>query len=202
MARYALLLAPLALLPLASCHGGDGDDGGSHTLPDTLVACGLLTPGVFKPFSDTSDPFEACIAQCYAGGSCGELEGLICRNEVALADRCESECLQIHGHMCDGMALGLLDVCDGFQNCSDNSDELGCPPPFMCGDGSQIAPTWQCDDRPDCADGSDELGCPSPATFQCDSGEQVPASSHCDFEPNCADGSDERGCALLVCPTG
>lgn len=202
--KYALLLTPLALLPMASCNtGGGGGGGGSNALTNALIACGVLTPGTFNQFGgEATEPYDNCMVQCFAGGTCDELEAFACFYDLTLYDRCETECLQVHGHMCDGMVLDPFSKCDGFQDCADNSDELGCPPPFMCGDGSQISPDWQCDGEFDCEDGSDEAGCPATMTFACGSGEQVPASWQCDLEPDCADGSDENGCAMLVCPNG
>ncbi len=60
-------------------------------------------------------------------------------------------------------------VCDGNNDCTDNSDEEHCPPrsctpgkDFMCkNDSSCILATWRCDGEYDCADGSDERGCSS-----------------------------------------
>jgi len=63
--------------------------------------------------------------------------------------------------------------CDGSFDCSDRSDEFGCPPghivpddkchvngEFRCVSSSQcIHQKWVCDADPDCEDGSDEANC-------------------------------------------
>lgn len=54
-------------------------------------------------------------------------------------------------------------VCDGDDDCGDNSDERSCPPStcapekeFACALNHCIAAKWRCDGDLDCPDGSDE----------------------------------------------
>ena len=86
--------------------------------------------------------------------------------------------------------------CDYFDDCGDNSDEVGCvcdpSLEFECTAGGCIADAWVCDGESDCTDGSDELGCVcQPEEFACTSGGCIDGTWVCDGESDCDDGSDE-----------
>ena len=133
-----------------------------------------------------------------------------------LGDSCAEKTCAYFQFTCEssGHCIPQSWVCDGDNDCFDNTDEKGCPPKtcsaaqFKCANLKQcVHESYKCDGIPDCDDGSDELGCPvlEPNTcddekqFQCrTSGICVPKAWHCDGTPDCEDKSDEPDtCAVI-----
>ncbi|XP_076154846.1 low-density lipoprotein receptor-related protein 2 [Alosa pseudoharengus] len=101
-------------------------------------------------------------------------------------------------------------VCDGANDCIDNSDEqdcaaLTCDPSgdFRCDNHRCVPIRWKCDGRNDCGDGSDERDCVprecSESEYRCDNQQCIPGAWVCDHDNDCGDNSDERDCELKTC---
>ncbi|KAM8931003.1 low-density lipoprotein receptor-related protein 8 [Pelodytes ibericus] len=102
--------------------------------------------------------------------------------------------------------------CDEDDDCTDNSDEEGCPKKscaeteFTCNNGHCVPQHWKCDGEEECTDGSDESedNCSglkqvcAAQKFSCgeSSNKCIPLSWRCDGELDCENGLDERGCPI------
>uniref|UniRef100_A0A3P8PZF7 Low density lipoprotein receptor-related protein 2b n=1 Tax=Astatotilapia calliptera TaxID=8154 RepID=A0A3P8PZF7_ASTCA len=110
----------------------------------------------------------------------------------------------------NGQCIDIGWRCDGTKDCTDDSDELNCPPPsctsqeFKCVTSGECIPSgFVCDGEEDCIDGSDEQRtcgrtC-SPNQFTCREGQCIPSKYRCDHVKDCVDNSDENNCNYPQC---
>ena len=145
-----------------------------------------------------AEAFEACAEAYYTTvGACDMPE------DGALA-KVALQCEMLEPFNCgSGEVIPVTWKCDFDVNCTDLSDEAGCPDSFMCADGTAYVPMeYKCDGGEDCMDGSDEAGCPK---FMCMDGMQIPEQWKCDGFADCDDMSDEgsmAGCPVFMCMSG
>nr|BAN20688.1 low-density lipoprotein receptor [Riptortus pedestris] len=110
----------------------------------------------------------------------------------------------------DGRCIRPSWVCDGQDDCGDNSDEKNCEVPrsctsteYTCKDGRCIPQWWQCDGDRDCSNGDDEDSCINKSChsslFQCAPGMCIPGTWVCDGTADCINRKDEEGCKFK-CP--
>jgi hypothetical protein len=190
---FALVMALVGTL-LATCGGGDSSDSSyCERMVSRMESCGLLAKGSGIGNCTEPKPYEICNAECMVGGSCSDLAVLACQpgSHATALEACNSNCTARSIFTCkNGSTVSGSSQCNGYEDCSDGSDEAGCPT-FTCRDGDTVPQDNKCDGNEDCSDGSDEAGCP---TFTCDDGSTIVQSAKCNGVADCADYSDESGC--------
>ncbi|KAI8490904.1 hypothetical protein Bbelb_313230 [Branchiostoma belcheri] len=128
-----------------------------------------------------SDPAHHVVWKTVPDVNCSMYEGSA--GGVSSRDR--------HRICANGTILDKAQVCDGRNDCGDNTDEQHCCEKqgmISCTSGQCILPYEFCDRERNCVDGSDERSCP------CDNGGLFHSATRCDGRDNCGDNSDEKNC--------
>lgn len=174
MRALTLCFVMCSFLVVSCVSGGDGGGGGSAVCSrasSKLRGCNLLGMGTWSECEEPVGAGERCQANCLLNASCADLSAALCDDSFSASlEACVNACPDDEFTCDNGETVPMSWQCDGENDCSDGSDEVGCQSTvqtFACGDGDTIPLDWQCDDEQDCTDGSDEVGCPEEAQLIC-----------------------------------
>ncbi|CAG0878905.1 unnamed protein product [Cyprideis torosa] len=177
--------------------------------------CEKFCFGVPKNSSNTTTSTKGSDMEAICGCPYGEVpqsDGKTCLADPE-AEPSLKPCSQPTDFRCrNQLCIPKAFVCDGDNDCVDNSDEeQNCTKStcaenhFKCDTGRCIPLSFKCDSDNDCGDFSDESGCQNVSCdareFLCDNGRCILENWKCDSENDCGDGSDEGDfCEEKTCP--
>jgi hypothetical protein len=160
-----------------------------------ILQPGSLTEPVFW------DPGSLCEYRCLLAGPCLDAQLYYCEDaETSYSTETEA-CRSACGgspFTCPDQSQGVH--CNGYFECANGEDEVGCdPPPFQCQAGNLVPSYERCNGEPRCPNLDDEIGCP---VHLCDVEDPIPREWVCDGIGDCVNGSDEpASCAQVDCST-
>jgi hypothetical protein len=156
-------LVPLIAVAAVGLGGCQSTDTLWERYETKLASCQLIPQGAHLRSPEPLDNRDRCLLNCFLQESCAELKTFLCyfSSSDAPLGPCVSNCVSLpNDFTCtNGSTVPANTRCNGTQDYSDSSDEVGCLT-FSCQNGDQILARYRCDENQDCSDGSDEAGCP------------------------------------------